>query len=253
METNTEFQDILSKIGLTTQESKVYLALLTLQEAKTGLLCKEAKIASSNIYNILDSLIKKGLVSYRMQNNTKIFMPSDPESLNELFKEKQENIEKERKQIQILVNKLKIKKIEKEPQSNYKYYENISGIKGMWHEINSLLDRNSVERIYGAKKQSFERLVGFYNEHHKIRNKLNAKAKILCPSEFKSLGNRRKNKNTEVKFENLKNDAEWGIVDDMVYIQYITGKKPRAFLIQDKTFANTFEQVFDALWKIAKP
>ncbi len=248
---NKEFQEILAKIGLTVQESNVYLALLTLQEAKTGVLCKETKIASSNIYNILDSLIKRGLVSYRVQNNIKIFMPSNPETLNELFKEKQSKIEEERKQIQELVNKLKIKKIAEEPQSNYKYYEGISGIKGMWHEINSLLNKNSVERIYGAKKQSFEKMVGFYDEHHKIRNKLNVKAKILCPAEFKSLGNKRKNKNTQVKFEELRNEAEWGIIDDLVYLQYIITKNPRGFLIKDKIFAETLKDTFDKIWNKA--
>ncbi|MBI4145849.1 hypothetical protein HY489_00770, partial [Candidatus Woesearchaeota archaeon] len=63
---NKEAQEILAKIGLTVQESRVYLALLTLQEAKTGVLCKETKIASSNIYKILDKLLEKGLISYKI-------------------------------------------------------------------------------------------------------------------------------------------------------------------------------------------
>ena len=67
-----KLQTILAKIGLTTQESRVYLALLELQEAQTGQLCKFTKIASSNIYKILDALMKKGLASYRVQNNIKI-------------------------------------------------------------------------------------------------------------------------------------------------------------------------------------
>src|SRR5690606_15114943 len=129
-------------------------------------------------------------------------------------------------------------------QSNYKYYEGISGIKGMWHEINSILNKESIERIYGAKKQSFEKMVGFYDEHHRIRNKLNAKAKILCPVEFKSLGNKRKNKNTQVKFEELENEAEWGIIDDLVYLQYVITKNPRGFLIKDKIFAETLKGAF---------
>jgi hypothetical protein len=43
------------------------------------------------------------------------------------------------------------------------------------------------------------------------------------------------------------------VVKDLFYIQYITGKTPRGFLIKDSTFAKTFEQVFDQLWEKAQP
>jgi len=249
---NNEIHDILSKIGLTSQESTVYLALLTLQESKTGSLCKETKIASSNIYKILDKLIEKGLISYRVQNNIKTFIPSNPEALNELFLEKQKSLEDERKEIQELVKKLKTKEIQEEPQSNYKYYEGIPGIKSMWHEINSLLNRSSKERIYAPRKEAFEHLVGFYDEHHKLRNKFKAKARIIIPEEFKSLASKRKNKNIEVKITSLKNNAEWGVVDDVFYIQYATTKTPRGFLVKDKIFAETFKETFDKVWKSSK-
>ena len=246
---DNEFQAILAKVGLTSQESKVYLALLTLQEARTGILCKETGIASSNIYSILESLIEKGLVSYRLQNNVKTFLPSNPEALNELFNKKQEELEKEKKDVQQLVNRLKVKKVIENPQSNYKYYEGFSGIKAMWYEINSLLNKKTIEIIYSAKKEAFENLVGFYDEHHKIRNKLHAKAKILVPEEFKSLVNKRRNKNTQVKVAKLNNNAEWGVVDNIFYIQYSITKEPRGFLIKDKIFAETFKEVFEKIWK----
>ena len=94
-----KIQQILSKIGLTKQESKVYLSLLELQEAQTGKLCKFTKIASSNIYKILESLMEKGLTHYRLQNNIKVFMPAPPESLNELFLQKQKKLDEERKEV----------------------------------------------------------------------------------------------------------------------------------------------------------
>jgi hypothetical protein len=51
---------------------------------------------------------------------------------------------------------------------------------------------------------------------------------------------------------NLKNEAEWGVVEDTVFLQYIMGKEPRAFMIHDKKFADTFRQVFDQVWEVAK-
>jgi sugar-specific transcriptional regulator TrmB len=249
-----KIHQILGKIGLTKQESKVYLALLELQESQTGKLCKFTKIASSNIYKILDSLIEKGLIHYRVQNNIKIFMSAPPESLNDLFLQKQKKLDEERKEINGLISNLKKIEIKKEPHSNYKYYEGLGSLKSMWHEINTNITKDSKLFYYTAKKESYERMIGFYTEHHKIRTKKKAIGKMIFPIEDKKLAKDREkiDKKFEAKFLNLKNDAEWGVIGDLFYIQYITGKKPRGFLIKDKTFADTFKQVFKQLWKLNK-
>lgn len=204
------------------------------------------------MYHVLESLMEKGFVSYRMQNNIKVFMPAPPEVIDSLFVEKQERIEEERKEIKSLVKSLKDKEQEEKSYSKYKYYEGIPAIKSMWHEINSTLTEKTIERIYGVRKGSYELLLGFYDEHHKIRMSKKAKAFILLANEDIERAKQRKNKLTEVRFSELKNDAEWGVVNDYVYLQHITTKTPRAFLIKDSIFARTFEQVFDQLWKQAK-
>jgi len=246
------FEKLLSKVGLTIQESRTYLALLELQEAQSGVICKETNIASSNIYKILDSLIKKGLISYRVQNNIKIFMPSPPEILNELFFEKQKKLEEERKEINEVIESLNKKEIKKEPYSRYKYFEGLIGIKSMWYEINNYMDKFMTLKIQTAKKGAYENLVGFYTVHHNIRKKKNIKEKMIFPIGDKKLAKTRINKFTEIKFLNLREDIEWGIVGNWYFMQYITGKHPRAFLIQDEKFARAHEEVFDNLWEIAK-
>jgi len=251
---NNRFEEILSKVGLNGQEARVYLALLKLQESQTGDLCKETNIASSHIYKILASLTKRGLVNYRVQNNTKIFMPAPPETLNELFLEKENKLKQERSEIKELVANLKKEKPE-ESYSKYKYYEGFVNVKSMWHEINSILsvlDKNTIIKIHTAQKGAYERLVGFYNEYHKLRNKLKIKEQMIFPPHEKELAKKREKQLSDVKFMDLKNDAEWGIIGDKFFMQYITGETPRGFLIQDEKFAKTFEQVFDNLWKIAK-
>ncbi len=246
---NEEILKTLKLIGLTEQETKAYLALLELQEAKTGTLCKQTSIASSNIYTILEKLLKKGLISYRLQNNIKIFMPGNPEVLNELFEEKVRLIKEEKSKINKIVKQLKTKPIINPPQSGYKYFEGINGIKSMWHEINANLNKSSNEYIFAAKKEAFEKLISFYDEHHKTRNRLKAKAKIILPTNAKALAKKRENKNTKTKIMNLKNEAEWGVVDDFEYLQHISTNKPRGFLIKDGIFAETLKQAFNEIWK----
>lgn len=249
-----KIEEILGKIGLTKQESRAYLGLLELQEAQTGKLCKHTKIASSNIYKILDSLMKKGLVNFRVQNNIKVFMPSSPEVLNDLFLEKQKKLDEERKEVNDLISSLKVKKPKKEPVSNYKYFEGLVGIKSMWHEINSSMNKDDIMRVYTGKRVSYERMIGFLNEHHKLRVKKKVKELMIFPEEDTELAKKREKQFAKVRFMNLKNDAEWGVWKDLFYLHdYPVKKKPRGFLIKDKVFADTFRQVFDQLWKEAKP
>jgi HTH-type transcriptional regulator, sugar sensing transcriptional regulator len=249
------FEEILAKIGLTSQEARTYLALLKLKECQTGTLCKETGIASSNIYKILDSLLQKGLVSYKLKNNIKVFMPSNPEALNELFLEREKKLDEERKEVKELISNLKIPKQEQEPYSNYKYFEGISGIKALWLEMASslsTLEKGEVTRVYTGKKEIYEKLAGFYDEFHKIRLKLGGGYKIIFPFEDRATGERRKKQHSEVKYMDLNNEAEWGVLGDKFFIQTLTGKTLSAFLITDKKMADTFKQTFEQLWKLAK-
>lgn len=248
-----QIEDILAKVGLTKMESKAYLALLELQQAQTGPLCKFTKIASSNIYAILDSLMQKGLVSYRVQNNIKVFMPAPPDTLNELFLERQKKLDQERKEVAELIANLKKKEIKKEPYSNYKYFEGMTGIKALWHDINNTMRPDYTIRCYTGRKESYERFVGFYNLHHDLRKKKKISERLIFPKEDADLAKKRRDQLTDIRFMELKNDTEWGVIKDLFYIQYITSKTPRGFLIKDSTFAKTFEQVFDQLWEKAQP
>lgn len=251
---NEEFQKILNKIGLTLQESKVYLALLTLQESQTGLLCKETNIASSNIYGILASLKAKGLISYKVKNRIKIFMPSPPEALNEIFVEKQKKLEEEKKEVQKLISKLKVKKVE-DSESNYKYFEGISGIKSLWQEIIlsvPALDKSTIIKVYGGEKEAYEKLLGFYKEFQKARRKNKIKQHTILPHGETRIPRMKEFKDMKIHYEDLKNKAEWGVIGDLFFIQYIMTKTPKGFLVKDKIFAQTMEQVFNQIWKESK-
>jgi len=247
-----ELLERLEQIGLTKQEARAYFSLHELQEAKSGTLSQHSHIATSNLYTTLNALIKKGLVSYRLQNNIKIFMPSSPDSLKELVRERERKLREEERIALELIRKLKRKEITTEPYSNYKYYENLSGVKSMWHEINNKMKEGCLIRVYTGQKQSYQRLIGFYTEHHQLRAQKSVPAHLIFPLEDRELAQKRQNNLTEVRFSELKNEAEWGVFGEYFYIQYLTGKTPRGFLIQDRIFATTFAQVFDQVWTQTK-
>lgn len=58
----------LTKLGLTTLESKVYLILCKYDELSTKQISKLSEIAQSDVYRVLKTLQKKGLVEKRIEN-----------------------------------------------------------------------------------------------------------------------------------------------------------------------------------------
>jgi HTH-type transcriptional regulator, sugar sensing transcriptional regulator len=252
MNTQIELEEVLQKIGLGKPEAKIYLTLLKLQEAQTGSICKETGIPSSNIYTILNALIQKGIISYKLRNNIKIFMPASPQALNEFITQKQKQLDDEKEIAQDLINKLKKQPLEKDYISSHKFFEGTTGIKSMWHELNSTMDTSESIRTYTSTKEGFEKLIPFYDEHHNLRLKKGVHEFEIFPMDATDLAKKRRNNITQVRHLPLKNIAEWGVIKDNFYVYYLIQGKPIAFLIKDKIIAQTFKQVFDQVWETAK-
>lgn len=250
-----ETETLLESIGLTRQEARCYLALYELNEAKSGQLSKKSRIATANIYPVLNNLMTKGLVSYRLQNNTKIFKANPPETFNDFVENKQNELDLQKEKIAQAIRQLKVVRIEKEPQSDYKYFEGVAGIKSMWHEIEEnlpMLDKNTIVKTCSSKTETFERLLGFYDQFHKTRIKLGLKYRLILTKEAKKHGEKRKKQNAEVKYMSLENEVQWGVFGNMLFMYYATGKIPRSFLIKDEKFAKSFEFVFNRVWETAE-
>ena len=113
--------------------------------------------------------------------------------------------------------------------------------------------KDAGECIYGAKSESYQKLLKFYDEHHAERLRVRVPARIIMAPDAQSTAAKRANKITQVRFAPLTNDAEWGVVGDYYYTQYVVGGTPRAFLIHDAVFASSYRDVFEQVWKHARP
>ena len=61
----------------------------------------------SEIYDILEKLLEKGLISYKIENNIKTFRATTPESLYAKFHEKEEQLDKEKTELKSFITSLK--------------------------------------------------------------------------------------------------------------------------------------------------
>ena len=91
--------DVLQGAGLTPTEAKVYLALLETGEAKTGTILVAAKINSGRIYNVLEALKQKGLVSTVVRERVRHFVPAPPERLIDYLEKKKRDVSAQQESI----------------------------------------------------------------------------------------------------------------------------------------------------------
>ncbi|EKD78805.1 MAG: Transcriptional regulator, TrmB [uncultured bacterium] len=71
----------LEKLGLTKNETAVYLALLNIGLTSAGAIVKKTKLHRMLVYTALDHLIDLHLVSFVYRNNRKNWQASDPSAL----------------------------------------------------------------------------------------------------------------------------------------------------------------------------
>jgi HTH-type transcriptional regulator, sugar sensing transcriptional regulator len=96
---------IIEGMGFSPREAKVYLALLKLGSSTITNIIKKSEVPSSKIYEVLDRLIQKGIVSYFKKGRSKHFQATDPENILKEFDKKRDEFKEsleELKQLQIL-------------------------------------------------------------------------------------------------------------------------------------------------------
>ena len=131
--------ETLQAVGLSEKESATYIDLLQYGESQTGKICKRTKIPSSHIYNILNSLLEKGLISFQLINNIKVFKAAQPDTLAHLFDEKEKKLRKEKEQLLKSISELKVMPSAIERLTDFKYYHGLRGIKSLYTEHSDTL------------------------------------------------------------------------------------------------------------------
>lgn len=242
--------DRLAELGLSRNESRLYLFLLKNSHITTGPMIKETGIANSRVYESLNSLIAKGFVTYTVEKEGKFFDASPPEKLLEKEDERL-------KMVKSLVPELKALESLKGFTTNTAVFEGFEGFKTAFKNIIDNCNENETIYILGFSAQSYsnESLRVFLSNMNLRSAQKKQKLKILLDASAKdTLGkDREKEKYAEVRYmpKGYISPAAIDIFQDYVYI-FLWEEKPFVFCIKNERIADSFKQYFKFLWSIAK-
>jgi sugar-specific transcriptional regulator TrmB len=233
----------LRDLGFTDNEVKVYITLLRIGRGKAGRISKECSLERTSTYNAIKRLQEKGLVSYVIEANRKVFAVAEPNKILDMFKEKEERAK-------LIIPKLEhLKKTEQEKENILKF-RGYAGIKTVLNDILKTCKDGEEHYIIGSEGQLTKRMPTFAKIFlaRKDMKKLHARG-LLRKEGFSDL----RSKYSKIRYlpQDVVSQSVTNIYGDKVAI-ILWSEIPEAIIIDDKSTAETYKSYFEFMWKNAE-
>ncbi len=246
---------ILENIGFTQGEVRVYLALLDLGETTTGDIINKSNITGSKVYEILERLIEKGMVSYIVKEKTKYFQASSPKRLLDYVGKKEKELLEHRESIEGIIPELEARQKLKQRIQSSRIFEGYEGLRTVFNLILETLSKGEEYFSFSMGEElKNEKLTIFLQNYHQRRIEKGIKVKIIARTEDKKLISvKQLARLKDLKIKYYKNPFPIGVIIFKDYVATFTFKeKPTAFLIQSEQVAGSYKKFFSYLWGISK-
>lgn len=186
-------EKFLEDIGLTKNEVKVYLSLLKIGQTTTSRIIKDVGINTSKVYESLERLLKKGLVSYTIIKNKKSWNAENPEKINSFLEEDKKNLERKQEESIKVIEQLKNLMNMETRESEYKIYEGVKGIKTSRENVLNVLKKGETFYLILSSFFGENKLEAYFEDFQKRRAKQGIKYKAIFNDKLKDIIEKRKN------------------------------------------------------------
>ncbi len=243
-------EERLEEIGFSSNEAKIYLALLESGPAPVGVVLRATGLYRVIAYDVLQKLIAKGFASYFLKNGRRQFRAENPEKIWEAARAREAEAKS-------LAGDLGAIRPAPPAERQALVYEKISGIKSAQENYFRIMRKGSKDEylMFGASLQLHERLDSFFNYFHEERGKLGIKARLLFNEANRPYGElKKKYKPVEVRYmpESVITPSWISLYGEMMLIGVIDDE-PFAFFIRNKKVVESYRKYFELLWKLGKP
>jgi len=236
----------LKKLGFTNNEINVYSAILDLGQSSTGPIIKKTGLHRNIVYDVLDTLVKRKLLSESIKSGKKYFKIKNPQIL---ILKAQEQLEASNKLAGYIKNKLKSKAPE------VIIYEGKEGWESAYRLLKNRLKAKETVCTLGVGGDKWISAMGDFFitwenflVKHKIMNKM-----IAYKWQKKEIEAHQKNPMRKTKYlpEPYSISSNTEIFKDGIFIQIYSD--PIILIeIRSKEIAKGYQQHFDVMWKLSK-
>jgi len=247
----------LKKIGLTDGEVKVYDALLEIGEATRAKLVKKSGVSASKIYDVINRLSEKGLVSSVRKQGTLHFSAAEPGRLQDFLEQKEMEITKEKQLIAAMMPSLTARYKKTEEGTDIEVFYGWEGLKTVFLGLEGSMSKGDESLVFGASVgKNPEQADIFFRQHQSRVEKRGYKVRIIFNSDMRARKGRYRyyvgHKLHEIRFLHSQTFTELYIYKKSVLFLMLLNK-PIAINVKNREVVGSFRQFFETLWKGAKP
>ncbi len=242
-------KELLARIGLSENECGVYLALLRLGPLSAYEIAQKTGIYRPHVYDKIETLAKKGLVSHVQKGKKKIFSAAPPSKIMDYLKEQEEDVKKDIELLEANMNQLNsLHNISKE-DTNVQVLIGVEGLKLRLKDTYETPHKeNLISGLDDAKYN--EALPIFMPQYFKMLKERGIKERVIT--------NKKKgvfmfdNEVTTYRFLDTK---EMNPVNTIIYgnkVAFIIWGTPiTTIIIENERLAQTYREHFEYLWNAA--
>ncbi len=241
-------EEIFKELGFSEREIKVYLALLELGQTTVGPIAAKTRLQHSKVYQTLEKLIDRGLVSFIIRSKTKYFQAQDPKQILNIIKEKEHRFSE-------ILPKLQQKQQFSKEKQIATVYEGYKAIKAMFNLIFDELDKKSYYYVFAFKDEYITSKLAsrFLRNVHIQLSEKNIDDRLIAHNSIKKEFKKNYSDIRGIKYRFTKINLPFGlmIINNRV-INWVWGERPTAVEVVSKQIAQQYKKFFLEIWKIAE-
>ncbi len=250
-------EDTLRRIGLTDGEVRAYLALLHLGQSPVGPVVREARVSSSKIYELLDKLVQKGLVTSIQEGGKRQFRTTSPRKIFDLLAARKKEIGRQEEEIEKILPALLKREKERARPHEAQVYEGYQGVKTYFSQMLTEMKKGEERLVFGARSgyPVAKPAQRFFQQYHRRWVGAGLRTRMIFNDDLKGNASTTFFEDmplTEVRYLPQQTLSSIGIQKDTVDILIWTKETTIVFVIKSREAAGAFRAYFEMLWGVAK-
>tara|TARA_Y100000034_G_scaffold136940_1_gene217403 strand:- start:206 stop:961 length:756 start_codon:yes stop_codon:yes gene_type:complete len=242
---------ILRKIGLTDNEIKIYIILLKIGSSTAYEISQKTNIYRVHVYDKLEQLMNKGLVTHIYKGSKKHFQATPPTKLKQYLEEKKQQLKTQEKDLNKLLPELI--QLTNLPKENT-FVEIFKGKQGLKYFLKDIIKTAKEVLITGIDDQKYNEAIPIFMKQYfrdlrknkikervitmKKKNVFKFGKKLAPTTNYRYLEQKQFNPTNTFIYKNKVVIVSWGT-------------PVTAIMIKNNEIAQTYKNHFEHLWNIA--
>lgn len=237
----------LINLGLSENESRVYIATLEIGRGTVSKICRKAGVSRTNGYNILDALVEKGLARISGKEPKEEYAAESPEKIFTYFEKKHTELVATLANARELIPELTtMEKRKDRPQ--VKFYEGTEGLKQVYEDT---LTSTETIRAFATVEEMHEGLKDYFPHYYKRRSGKGIFIRTILPDTPVSVERTKHDKEEARESRLVPHDEflfhpEINIYDNKVMVA--SWREKLGIIIESDEIADAMKKIFELAW-----